>query len=987
MLFKKNKPEQPQSPKSNVQGPPESIAGGGGAPSFFAPEVNPHSSPIDFGFDQVPPAPEAHSYIIPPPPPDHFSQPEPLSSQQMDWNAGLPQETQAFHTESHPPAQDNWNTQGGVGVNPVVEPLWEQPASPEVDQSAYLGTTFENYVAQAPEGLQGLGRDVAEAWQAPSPAPDAGFNPSAAYQAPEPEFAFDPISFESASFESASFEPGPPFSPEPTSQSMQPTQPTEWPSVFEQPSGALEWGAGETPALESPGPASSTEFSVTTGDAMPWEQSPSYEPPSALQSSAETLRHNLGAGNAPPGEQVSVSPGALLDSMHQQFYPEDPFGMEQGDVLAGQQAFEDAAPFLFPDTVSASLDWQPDDAALTADYALTPDFPASPELPPELIDDRFAPMPLDLGPSIQQPSTDMRELPGFEVSGTASTPYGAFPADDFSLLSPGLSPGPFPLPPEAGLSREDGVPFSPDAFSIEPGGFAEPVSPVWEQSEPVMGSGYGVVSGDSYTFDPQDTSGFSLAAGPLDAGYETAFSESPVPEVPSSEWDMNVADYGPIPADAYSAFAGAEEPATALPEISIETVPFDSLGDSFGDMEAVHWDPAVARQAELDALQMEPPVQPSENHQPEVYQSEVYQFEVYQSESGFFPEYNPQDTWGNGQADVALAETADFGLPPTPNASLWPASESEPLASVEQTEVSLIPPVSDQDFYATEFTLDAFGELVPLREEIDSENFVTPLAEPAPLSFPNTFETGLPLQEGYLAPPMTETSFTEETMPPFSFGQEPALGEAAFQEHFTEAFTEEPFIQESPTPLPEVPPAQGTSPFAQAAVPFVPPVRNAAQRVSPLYQQEYQPEALQSPAPFVPASESGLEPGSLEAQWHASPPVEPVGAVQSGTVAPPAGLSLGNLEVLGVCPLAADRRLLVVHGNGIFALMGQVGQENPNIFVLKVFENNPLAYQNTFTAVAEAQAAAQGMFVTQVGTWHGIVSTFQDKITLHTELG
>jgi hypothetical protein len=52
-----------------------------------------------------------------------------------------------------------------------------------------------------------------------------------------------------------------------------------------------------------------------------------------------------------------------------------------------------------------------------------------------------------------------------------------------------------------------------------------------------------------------------------------------------------------------------------------------------------------------------------------------------------------------------------------------------------------------------------------------------------------------------------------------------------------------------------------------------------------------------------------------------------------------------------------------------------------------VFEHNPIAYQNTFTAVEEGQAGQQGMYVVQVGTWHGIISTFQDKITLHTELG
>ena len=103
--------------------------------------------------------------------------------------------------------------------------------------------------------------------------------------------------------------------------------------------------------------------------------------------------------------------------------------------------------------------------------------------------------------------------------------------------------------------------------------------------------------------------------------------------------------------------------------------------------------------------------------------------------------------------------------------------------------------------------------------------------------------------------------------------------------------------------------------------------------------------------------------------------------------APPAEFKLGNLEVMSVCVLTPEKRLLVVQSNGIYALMGQYGVDHPQISVLKLFEQNPIAYQNTFTAVEEAQAASQGMYVVQVGTWHAIISTFQDKITLHTELG
>jgi uncharacterized cupin superfamily protein len=94
-----------------------------------------------------------------------------------------------------------------------------------------------------------------------------------------------------------------------------------------------------------------------------------------------------------------------------------------------------------------------------------------------------------------------------------------------------------------------------------------------------------------------------------------------------------------------------------------------------------------------------------------------------------------------------------------------------------------------------------------------------------------------------------------------------------------------------------------------------------------------------------------------------------------------------HLEILGTCPLTQDKRLLLVQSGQQFALMGQAGFENPSVYVLKIFDGNPVAYQQTFAAAQEGQAGEQGMFVVQVGTWHAIVSTFRDQIVLHTELG
>lgn len=148
-----------------------------------------------------------------------------------------------------------------------------------------------------------------------------------------------------------------------------------------------------------------------------------------------------------------------------------------------------------------------------------------------------------------------------------------------------------------------------------------------------------------------------------------------------------------------------------------------------------------------------------------------------------------------------------------------------------------------------------------------------------------------------------------------------------------------------------------------------------------------------------PATELTPPGGDLEEAWNISPgadipptsPVEspPTTAPQQPVAAsPPATtFSMENLEIIGVCPLEAEKRLLLVKSNETYALMGQAGVQNPNVSVLKIFEHNPTAYQNTFTAVAEGQSGNQGMYVVQVGTWHAILSTFQQNILLHTELG
>lgn len=931
MLFKKNKPDQPQSPNTSAQGQSALPGMSGGASNVFAPGLQSRSAPIDFGFDSVPPPPEPQSYIVPAPPPDMFSQPE-IQPAQDDWNAGLSNDAQAFFTQTHSPAQESWATQQPVAETTYLpEQAGGQPAVQEAVNTAYLGETFESYVAQEPD----LGLEAANAWQPPQAA-ETGFYPQAEYQSPEPALSFE----DSVAFSA-------------TMDQMSPMPELMPPLGLESNDSLLGFGELSTGMDTS---AYASDFSVTTGESMPWDQPQSYASPVEYQSSVEALHNNLTAGNAMPGEQVSVSPGALLDSMHQQFYPEDPFGMDQGDVLEGQQAFEDAAQFLFPDTVSASLDWQPEETGITTDYSSLSDFQTP-------VEQGFAQAPMDLGPSVQQTTSDMSDISGLYAGGMPpAAPTGSM-TENFSGLAPE------PLEPAFGAFATgfESDPFSPDAFSLEPVSSAEQPASAYSTDE------------FSTAFFPETASADTGYGDPL-AGFDPLASpEFSVPEQNILAQDLNMAENWQPAIENYTNFS--EEAALispVTPEIAIEVVPLDP----FGDLESVHWDPAVAQQAEMmESVASQEVTQPG--------------WEMPSAE------YSPQDDWMTGQADL--------GVPAFASEENLESSSMDEMAFFSQSvqsEVSFIQPVSDQDFYATEFILDEFGELVPVRET-PIEPAVLPVMEiPAPIIEPFELEPSFPSLD-LNAPVLEQDGTTLNQAPAFEmpapfpdtaelfppFNPEPTLFEEvptnAFPDNPVEAVAEFPAMQstnqvtenlfpaEALEPMPLPPPAPPVSPFMQVAVPPI-AVPSAFPQNNPL------PHA----AAFAPpVQEQQHAPGSLEAQWHEPAATPSAPTMQTGTVTPPAAFALGNLEVLSVCPLTADRRLLVVHSNGVFALMGQVGLEQPQISVLKVFDNNPLAYQNTFTAVAEAQAAAQGMFVTQVGTWHAIVSTFQDKITLHTELG
>jgi hypothetical protein len=98
-------------------------------------------------------------------------------------------------------------------------------------------------------------------------------------------------------------------------------------------------------------------------------------------------------------------------------------------------------------------------------------------------------------------------------------------------------------------------------------------------------------------------------------------------------------------------------------------------------------------------------------------------------------------------------------------------------------------------------------------------------------------------------------------------------------------------------------------------------------------------------------------------------------------------LKLGSSEVLSVSSVNAEQRFLLVKSEMQYALIGQWGITDPKVFVLKLFDDNPIAYQKTFTAVQDQRDNEEGLYLLQVGHWRGIVSIYQMTMTLYADLG
>jgi hypothetical protein len=321
------------------------------------------------------------------------------------------------------------------------------------------------------------------------------------------------------------------------------------------------------------------------------------------------------------------------------------------------------------------------------------------------------------------------------------------------------------------------------------------------------------------------------------------------------------------------------------------------------------------------------------------------------------------------------------------------AADSWTLDALPEAEPESLQEHPDNDFYAVSFTLNELGELVPddhgppdATTEVYSPDPLSLLVDDLPSQTPSmptmqaaihaaSTETVLnsPLDTATeMSPPLPVVPPVPEAVSPPPMPAQPAT--------IREEILPPPLTPPETAPLPNpVPTASTAGPTfaATSAAASLPPVETPP--AEPPQPRRIQPKPLMQ---RTPTASPEPKPDKLEAQWESQPDIAPPPAP-----AQPSALTLGNLDIAAMCPLTAEKRLIIIQNGEIYALMGQVGLEQPQISVLKVFDHNPIAYQNTFTAVEEGQAGHQGMYVVQVGTWHGIISTFQDKITLHTELG
>ncbi len=93
---------------------------------------------------------------------------------------------------------------------------------------------------------------------------------------------------------------------------------------------------------------------------------------------------------------------------------------------------------------------------------------------------------------------------------------------------------------------------------------------------------------------------------------------------------------------------------------------------------------------------------------------------------------------------------------------------------------------------------------------------------------------------------------------------------------------------------------------------------------------------------------------------------------------------LDGIDILAASTLAEEFQLLLIHHEGIYALMMDNGE---HAALLKSFDSNPIAHNHQFIVTEETVLANKVMYIVQVGDWQGIIALESDEAKLQAEIG
>lgn len=593
--------------------------------------------------------------------------------------------------------------------------------------------------------------------------------------------------------------------------------------------------------------------------------------------------------------------------------------------------------------------------------------PALGDLPP-LAPEMYLPEPTVVASSSTPGVAEPREqfewepLPSLDMNTPAPVPAPSYEAS---------TPLPIPETPDTNWAAWTPPEAPGDTSTVDPAAFLDTVNqqlyPEDPFADPMAAIEGAQAFADAAQFLFPETATASLdwqddneVTSFTDGGFDTGFSL----EMPSAEPLELGPSYQPTPGDLndLSAFDSQDTEISTFMTSELETEAWTEGTSDFGGFEASFETTTEASAAEASVLTDEMPDFGLPTLPPQADASLLAAFDMGDEGPDLPISSGLSEAFEDAYAFSSAEESTDFDEVETSNWELpaiepaLPPSDYTPPESVEMDfEPTAWEP--EEDTATPKESLEV-GESVSFDELLTPLSANEPLQNPVPEETlaPNSLAAFLSDDDDFYASSFTltdqgdvipsyDTSTTNVTLIEFTDEVTPS---ATPQEPQIEEFTLElPSPAFEPEPIASLPPE---------------PVR----------------ASVQAPQP-IPSG-----PPTAEELWETPALGE---TLPDQPEVPQPQLSFDNLEILGVCQLSTDKRLLLVQSQGNFALMGQAGLDNPQISVLKMFDHNPIAYQNTFAAAQEGQAGAQGMYVTQVGTWHAIISTFQDQIVLHTELG